>query len=275
MFINNFDPVAFQIFSLEIKWYSLAYIAGILLGWILSKKIFISNEDMREKFDDFITYIILGVIIGGRLGYVLFYNFNYYFNNVIDIFKIWQGGMSFHGGLIGVIVVSIWFAKKNNQNVFNYLDVVSLVAPIGIFFGRIANFLNSELYGIETSVPWAVKFIKIDNIYRHPSQLYEAFFEGIILFIILIYFRNKGFQKVPGLISSLFLIFYSIFRFIIEFFRTPDEPLIFAVNDNPAVDLISTPAPSRSLLSRAVPVSINAPSCRYHIAERVPVTRAV
>ena len=138
MFINNFDPVAFQIFSLEIKWYSLAYIAGILLGWILSKKIFISNEDMREKFDDFITYIILGVIIGGRLGYVLFYNLNYYFYNVIDIFKIWQGGMSFHGGLIGVIIVSIWFAKKNNQNIFNYLDVVSLVAPIGIFFGRIA-----------------------------------------------------------------------------------------------------------------------------------------
>ena len=225
MFINNFDPVAFQIFSLEIKWYSLAYISGILLGWILSKKIFISNEDMREKFDDFITYIILGVIIGGRLGYVLFYNLNYYFYNVIDIFKIWQGGMSFHGGLIGVIIVSIWFAKKNNQNVFNYLDVVSLVAPIGIFFGRVANFINSELYGIETSVPWAVKFIKIDNIYRHPSQLYEAFFEGVILFIILIYFRNKGFQKIPALISSLFLIFYSIFRFIIEFFRTPDEQL--------------------------------------------------
>ena len=112
-----------------------------------------------------------------------------------------------------------------NQNVFNYLDIVSLVAPVGIFFGRVANFINSELYGIETSVPWAVKFIKIDDIYRHPSQLYEAFFEGIILFIILIYFRNRGFQKIPGLISSLFLIFYSIFRFIIEFFRTPDEQL--------------------------------------------------
>jgi len=225
MFINNFDPVAIQIFSLEIKWYSLAYIAGILLGWILSKKIFISNEDLRDKFDDFITFIILGVILGGRLGYVFFYNFDYYSENIIDIFKIWQGGMSFHGGLIGVVIVSIWFAKKNNQNVFNYLDIVSLVAPIGIFFGRIANFINSELYGIETSVPWAVKFIKIDDIYRHPSQLYEAFFEGIILFSILIYFRNKGFQKIPGLISSLFLIFYSIFRFIIEFFRMPDEHL--------------------------------------------------
>ena len=111
MFINNFDPVAIQIFSLEIKWYSLAYIAGILLGWILSKKIFISNEDLRDKFDDFITYIILGVILGGRLGYVFFYNFDYYSENIIDIFKIWQGGMSFHGGLIGVIIVSIWFAN--------------------------------------------------------------------------------------------------------------------------------------------------------------------
>ena len=109
MFINNFDPVAIQVFAIEIRWYSLAYIVGILLGWILSKKIFISEEHLKEKFDDFITYLILGIIIGGRLGYVLFYNFNYYSNNLIDILKIWQGGMSFHGGLIGVIVASIWF----------------------------------------------------------------------------------------------------------------------------------------------------------------------
>ena len=112
MFINNFDPVAFQIFSLEIRWYSLAYIVGILLGWVLSKKILISDPQLKEKFDDFVTFIILGIIIGGRIGYILFYNFNYYLNNLIDIFKIWQGGMSFHGGLIGIIIVSIWFAKK-------------------------------------------------------------------------------------------------------------------------------------------------------------------
>ena len=218
MFINNFDPVAIQVFSLEIRWYSLSYIAGILLGWVLSKRVFISNLKLKEKFDDYITYLILGVIIGGRLGYVLFYNFDFYLNNFFDIFKIWQGGMSFHGGLIGVIIISILFAKKNNQNSYDYLDIVSLVAPIGIFFGRLANFLNSELYGIETNVPWAVKFIKIDNLYRHPSQLYEAFFEGIILFIILIIFKNKGFMRIPGFISGLFLFFYSIFRFIIEFF---------------------------------------------------------
>ncbi len=225
MFTNNFDPVAFQIFSLEIRWYSLAYIIGILLGWILSKRIFISDLRFKEKFDDFITYVVLGIIIGGRLGYVFFYNFSYYANNLIDIFKIWQGGMSFHGGLIGVIVASILFAKKNNQNAFSYLDIISIVAPIGIFFGRIANFINSELYGIETKIPWAVKFIKVDDLYRHPSQLYEAFFEGLILFMILIYYRRKGFIKIPGLISGLFLIFYSIFRFGVEYFRVPDEQL--------------------------------------------------
>ena len=119
MFINNFDPVAVQFFSLEIRWYSLSYIFGILFGWILSRKIFISDQKIKEKFDDYITYLILGLIVGGRLGYVLFYNLNYFSNNLIEIFKIWQGGMSFHGGLLGVIIASIWFAKKNNQNPFN------------------------------------------------------------------------------------------------------------------------------------------------------------
>ena len=225
MFINNFDPVAIQIFTLEIRWYSLAYIIGILFGWILSKKVFILDLDIKDKFDDFITYLILGIMVGGRLGYILFYNFEYYFSNPGDIFKIWQGGMSFHGGLIGVIIASIWFSKRNNQNAFDYLDIVSLVAPIGIFCGRLANFINSELYGIETNMPWAVKFVQVDNLFRHPSQLYEAIFEGIILFFILIYFRKKGFVKIPGFISGIFLTFYSIFRFLIEFLRAPDEQL--------------------------------------------------
>ena len=225
MFINNFDPVALQIFSFEIRWYSLAYIIGILSGWIVGKRFFITNPVLKQTFDDFITYSILAIILGGRLGYVLLYNPKYYFYNFLDIFKIWEGGMSFHGGLIGIILASIMFAKKNNQNPYNYLDVVSIVAPIGIFFGRIANFINSELYGHETNLPWSVKFIQIDNLNRHPSQLYEAIFEGLILFLILIYFRRKGFMKIPGLISSLFLIFYSFFRFVIEFFRVPDEQL--------------------------------------------------
>ena len=225
MFINNFDPVAFSIFSLELRWYSMAYIFGILIGWIVAKKFFIKTYELKEKFDDYITFLILGIIIGGRLGYVMFYNFGYYMNNFSEIFRIWQGGMSFHGGLLGVIITSIWFAKRNNQNPYIYLDVVSIVAPIGIFFGRVANFINSELYGTETNLPWGVKFLKVDNLYRHPSQLYEALFEGVILFIILIYLKKKISMRAPGLISAMFLILYSSFRFIIEFFRVPDEQL--------------------------------------------------
>ena len=223
MFINNFDPVAIEIFSIEIRWYSLAYIMGILVGWYLAKKFFINNN-IYDKFDDYITYVIVGLILGGRFGYVLFYNFNYYINNPVDIFRLWQGGMSFHGGVLGVIIASIIFAKKNNDDVFEYLDVVALVSPIGIFFGRTANFINSELYGPITNVPWAVTFINIDNLPRHPSQLYEALLEGLVLFLILIYFKNK-FSNKPGLISGLFLIFYSIFRFFVEFYRVPDEQL--------------------------------------------------
>jgi phosphatidylglycerol:prolipoprotein diacylglycerol transferase len=225
MFINNFDPIAFQIMSFEIRWYSLAYILGIVVGWILCKKIFIKNSDISEKFDDYITYLIIGVILGGRIGYIIFYNFSYYLDNIFDIFKIWQGGMSFHGGLLGVIASSYIFAKKNNQNPFLYLDQVSLVAPIGIFFGRLANFINSELYGKTTDVPWSVIFIKVDNLSRHPSQLYEAILEGIILFLILNYFMNKDYLKKPGLISGLFLIYYSLFRFFIEFLRVPDQQI--------------------------------------------------
>jgi len=229
MFTNNFDPVAFQILSFEVRWYSLAYIVGILLGWILSKKIFIQKSYLKEKFDDYITYLILGIIIGGRLGYVIFYNFDYYLNNLTDIYKIWEGGMSFHGGVIGIIVASILYSKKYNHNPFIYMDIVALVAPIGIFFGRLANFINSELYGKITNVPWSVIFVKIDDLTRHPSQLYEAFFEGIILFVILIYFKKKNFLNIPGMISALFLIFYSIFRFSLEFFRAPDQQLGYLI----------------------------------------------
>ena len=223
MFINNFDPVAIEIFSLEIRWYSLSYIIGILIGWYLAKKFFVS-KNIYHRFDDYITFVIIGLILGGRLGYVLFYNLNFYINNPFDILKLWQGGMSFHGGVLGIIIASIIFAKKNDDNFFEYLDVVALVSPIGIFFGRISNFINSELYGSITNVPWAVTFIQVDNLPRHPSQLYEALLEGLILFLILIYFKNKFLNK-PGLISGLFLIFYSIFRFFVEFYRVPDEQL--------------------------------------------------
>ena len=224
MLINNFDPVAIQIFTLEIRWYSLSYVLGILLGWFLSKKFFILKLEIKEKFDDYLTHVILAIIIGGRIGYVIFYNFEYYLSNPLDILKIWQGGMSFHGGLVGVIIASIIFAKKNNQNSFLYMDIVAIVAPIGLFFGRIANFINSELYGTITKVPWAVIFIQVDNFPRHPSQLYEALLEGLFLFLLLIYFKKKFLNK-PGVISGLFLLIYSIFRFIVEFYRVPDEQL--------------------------------------------------
>ena len=222
MFINNFDPVAFQIYTLEIRWYSLAYIVGILMGWFYCKRIIKNNETIFNLFDDFITYLVVGIILGGRFGYIIFYDLIYYIKNPLEVFMIWNGGMSFHGGLIGIIIASIFFSKKNKQNKFIFLDLVSVAAPIGIFFGRIANFINSELYGTVTSVPWSVKFLKIDNLNRHPSQLYEAFLEGIVLFLILKYFINKNYLKKPGKMSSLFLIFYSIFRFISEFFRSPD-----------------------------------------------------
>ena len=225
MLTNNFDPVAFSIFSLNFRWYSLAYIFGIIIGWILAKKYLVKNDEILKKFDDYITFLIIGIILGGRLGYVIFYNLDYYKNNILEIFFIWQGGMSFHGGLLGVILASVWFAKKNNQDPYLYLDVVAIVAPIGIFFGRVANFINSELYGIETSLPWGVKFIKVDDLYRHPSQLYEAFFEGIILFVILLYLRKKFLMRSPGFISGMFLFIYSTFRFLIEFLRVPDEQL--------------------------------------------------
>ena len=224
MFINNFDPVAIEILSFEIRWYSLAYIVGILLGWYFAKRIFLKSK-IKDKFDDYITYLIIGLVLGGRLGYILIYDLNYYLSNSLEIFKIWNGGMSFHGAVIGIIVASVIYSKKNNDNTFEYLDVVAIVSPIGIFFGRIANFINSELYGLETSVPWAVQFIRIDSLYRHPSQLYEAVLEGVVLFGILIYFWTKDYLKSPGKISALFLIFYSIFRFITEYYRLPDIQL--------------------------------------------------
>ena len=229
MFINNFDPVAFQLFSLEIRWYSLSYIFGILLGWIYCKKILIKNKQHIELFDDLITYIIFGIILGGRLGYVIFYNPIYFLNNFSEVFMIWNGGMSFHGGLIGTILATYFFSKQKNLNSFIFLDLISLSAPIGIFLGRVSNFINSELYGRQTDVFWGLKFLKIDNITRHPSQIYEAIFEGIILFILLNFIYKKYQDLKYGIISALFLIFYSLFRFLIEFTREPDSHIGFIV----------------------------------------------
>ena len=224
MFINNFDPVAFQVFFIEIRWYSLAYIFGLILGWIYCKTILIKEQKIKNIFDDYISYLIIGVIVGGRLGYVFIYNPDYYLNNINEIPMLWKGGMSFHGGLIGVILATFLFCKKNNQKVFYFLDLVAVTAPIGIFLGRVSNFINSELYGRESDLFWSVKFIQVDNLNRHASQIYEAIFEVLILFFILNIFYNKFSQK-NGVISSLFIILYSLFRFLIEFTRSPDPHL--------------------------------------------------
>ena len=239
MFTNNFDPVAFQFFSLEIRWYSLAYIAGITLGWLYCKKKLIKDRDVLVVFDDYITYLIVGIIIGGRIGYVLLYNSGYYLANPVEILMIWHGGMSFHGAVVGVVVASKLFSNKYKTNQFIFLDLVALSAPIGIFFGRIANFINSELYGRATEVPWSVKFALIDSIKRHPSQLYEAALEGVVLFFLLGYFFKKNYLKKPGQISGLFLIFYSIFRFFTEYFRSPDSQIGYLILNLTLGQLIS------------------------------------
>jgi len=239
MFINNLDPIAFKILFLEIKWYSLAYIFGIIIGWIYCKKKLIKDIKLLNLFDDLLTYLIIGIILGGRLGYVFFYNFEYYIKNIPEILMIWNGGMSFHGGLIGVILATFLFSKKRNINSYIFLDLIALAAPIGIFFGRIANFINSELYGRETDIFWSVKFITIDNISRHPSQIYEAFFEGLVIFFLLNYLAKKKMFSKPGLISSLFLILYSLFRFILEFFREPDPQIGYLVYQLTLGQLIS------------------------------------
>jgi len=226
MYTHNLDPVLFDFGFLVIRWYSLAYIFGILIGWWLGKRIILKrfqniNFNIKE-FDNLITYIIISMLIGGRIGYVLFYNFGYYLSNPFDILKIWEGGMSFHGALIGIILGTYWFSIKKNIPTFFLLDIVAFVAPIGIFFGRVANFINGELVGKTTDVFWGVIFPNIDNSIRHPSQLYEAFFEGVVLFIIMnsILFKNN---YKTGTCSYMFLIFYGIFRTFSEFFREPDS----------------------------------------------------
>tara|TARA_Y100001970_G_scaffold197861_1_gene240719 strand:- start:111 stop:905 length:795 start_codon:yes stop_codon:yes gene_type:complete len=236
MIVHNFDPILIDFGIIEIRWYSLAYIFGILFGWWYGKRLIKKQLEKKLidlytlKYDDLVTYIIIGVIVGGRLGYVLFYNFNFYLENFFEIFKIWKGGMSFHGGFIGVALSILIFSKKNDLNYHIYFDNISAVAPIGLFLGRISNFINGELYGIQTQKPWGVVFPKIDNLIRHPSQIYEALLEGVFLFIILnliiLFRRNK-----PGLISAIFLVLYGFFRIICENFREPDGHIGYIFQD--------------------------------------------
>ena len=233
--VNNLSPILIDLGIIKIHWYSLAYIFGILIGWwygrfLIKKKVrFIDQQNYIKNFDDLISYIIIGVIVGGRLGYVIFYNSSYFIEQPIEILKLWEGGMSFHGGLIGVIISTYIFSNLKKINYKIYFDVICCVAPIGIFLGRVANFINSELYGTPTEKPWGIIFPKIDNLTRHPSQLYEAFLEGIVLFILVNFmFLKKNLNY--GKTSFLFLVLYGIFRIIAEQFREPDKHIGYILN---------------------------------------------
>ena len=235
MYTHNLDPVLLNFGILSIRWYSLSYVFGILLGWWLGKKIIshilqkVSLKFDVKEFDDLITYIIISIIVGGRLGYIIFYNLSYYISNPIDVFKIWEGGMSFHGALVGIIIGTYLFSLKKNIPVLFFLDIIACVSPIGIFLGRIANFINGELIGKVTTVSWGVIFPAVDTLTRHPSQLYEALLEGIVLFFILNKIIFKEVYKI-GVCSYLFLIYYGVFRVISEFFREPDAQLGYLFN---------------------------------------------
>ena len=224
----SINPVVISLGFIDIRWYSLAYIFAFILGSVIIKKI--NSRSYRlisdDKIDKFFIWAIIGVILGGRTGYVLFYQTNLFFTKPTYILEIWNGGMSFHGGLIGMILSIYLFSLKYKIQFFYLSDLVSLVAPIGLFLGRVSNFINTELYGRVTDFPLAIIYPLIDKNPRHPSQLYEAFFEGIILFLILFfYFIKKPKKYIIGNISGLFLIFYSIFRFLIEYTREPDYHL--------------------------------------------------
>jgi phosphatidylglycerol:prolipoprotein diacylglycerol transferase len=222
-----FDPIIFSIGPLAIRWYSLAYITGILFVLFWLKK---SNE--REKFlsekayDDWLTWAVLSIILGGRVGYVLFYNLPYFIENPLEIFAFWNGGMSFHGGILGAILGMRLFATHYKVNFLQFADNVAIGVPVGLFCGRIANFINLELYGRVTGSDFGVIFPNAGILPRHPSQLYEAFLEGIVLFAIL--FSLNRFTKISqfrGKLSGVFLIFYGIFRSFVEIFREPDEQI--------------------------------------------------
>ena len=235
MYTHNLEPILIDFGFIAIRWYSLAYLFGIIIGWWLGRKIInqiLKNITLKfnlKEFDDLINYLIVSIIIGGRLGYVIFYNPTYYISNPLDIIKVWEGGMAFHGALIGIIIGTYLFSIKRGVPVFFLLDIIACVSPIGIFLGRIANFINGELIGKVTTVYWGVIFPAIDMLPRHPSQLYEAILEGVVLFLILNKLILSQKYKI-GTCSYLFLIYYGIFRIISEFFREPDPQLGYLFN---------------------------------------------
>ena len=232
-----FDPIAIAIGPFAVRWYALAYIGGIVLGWIYARAL-LKNEKLwggpapisLPQLDDFILWVTIGIIVGGRTGYVLFYNAAFFVAHPTEIFELWKGGMSFHGGFLGCVFAVILFCRKNHLPILSLGDIVTAVGPIGLFLGRLANFINSELWGrpADSSVPWAMIFPNDPlHLPRHPSQLYEAALEGIVLFTILAILIRMGALKRPGLILGSFIAIYGIARILGEFFREPDQQLGF------------------------------------------------
>ncbi|WP_312402886.1 prolipoprotein diacylglyceryl transferase [Rhizobium sp.] len=237
----DIDPVAFAIGPLAVHWYGLAYVAGIMIGWLYARKL-IDRPTLwkgdaapmtKTHLDDFLVWIAVGIVVGGRTGYVLFYDLPVMLENPIRIIQIWNGGMSFHGGLMGAIVAMILFARKNMIPVWSMFDIIAAVVPIGLLFGRIANFINGELWGRLSSAPWAIVFPTGGPFARHPSQLYEAALEGIVLLLLLasLILGIKAF-KTPGLIAGIFVMGYGLSRIFVEFFREPDAQLGYLLGTN-------------------------------------------
>ncbi len=230
-----FDPVLISFGPIAIRWYALAYIVGILLGWLYARTLLKmdrlwagSTPPMKvEDFDDFVLWVTLGIILGGRTGYVLFYNLPYFVENPLEIFQLWKGGMSFHGGFLGCLLVVVLFARFRNISILSLGDLTCAAGTIGLFLGRIANFINGELWGRPSDVPWAMVFPNGGPEPRHPSQLYEATLEGLVLFTILALLIRAGALKRPGLIIGVFAVGYAIARSVCELFREPDAQLGF------------------------------------------------
>ncbi|NDE90663.1 MAG: prolipoprotein diacylglyceryl transferase [Alphaproteobacteria bacterium] len=244
----NIDPVALHLGPVAIRWYALAYIAGVVLGLQYAKHLarrYITASATGitpAHFTDFISWVILGILLGGRLGYVLFYNSDFYLQHPLDALMIWHGGMSFHGGLLGVILSSFLFCRHHKLRFLSFTDIMACVAPIGLFFGRLANFINGELYGRTSDASWAMIFPRGGDEPRHPSQLYEAGLEGIALFILLaVLASRKTLREREGFLSGMFLILYGLFRSFCEFFREPDIQLGFLAGGTTMGQLLCIP----------------------------------
>tara|TARA_X000000950_G_scaffold264226_1_gene337257 strand:- start:1073 stop:1858 length:786 start_codon:yes stop_codon:yes gene_type:complete len=222
IYIHNLDPVIFSLGGFAIRWYGLAYLVGILFGFYIIKSL---KKDLLsdQQLEQLVQYTIAGILVGGRLGYCLFYNLSFYFYNPIEIFKIWHGGMSFHGGMIGVIIAAFMFTKKEHIALLKLTDLIVFALPCGLFFGRIANFINSELVGRACHANFCVIFPKYDWIPRYPSQLYEACGEGLLLGLFLFLIRDRIHKT--GFISATFLVYYAFIRLILEVYREPDLQL--------------------------------------------------